>query len=116
MSHKNVTISLREMSSSEQMQAIVNGHIAGGFLHSGADHPDLQFLVLGKEYFVCCVPNTHHLARYRNLELQVLAKEDFIIFAREASPTYYDNVIGMCAAAGFSPNIRHHVTRWLTAL
>ena len=116
MSQGNVTVSLREMSSAEQMQAIVNGHLAGGFLHSGADHPDLQYLVLARESFVCCVPAAHRLARYRKLDLQALAKEDFIIFAREASPTYYDSVIGMCAAAGFSPNIRHQVTRWFTAL
>lgn len=117
VSHRNITVSLREIGSPEQIPAIVNGHIAGGFLHySGADHPNLRFLVIGNESLVCCVPNTHRLARCRNLDLRDLAKEDFIIFAREASPTSYDNVIGMCAAAGFTPSIRHHVTRWISAL
>ncbi|MES3012948.1 MAG: LysR family transcriptional regulator [Pseudomonadota bacterium] len=116
-SHRDVAISLHEIGSPGQLQAILHGHMAGGFLHhSGTSHPGLQFLAIAEEPFVCCVPSTHPLASKRQLDLRDLAGEDFVFFSRDASPASHDNVIAVCAGAGFSPVIRHHVTGWITAL
>ncbi len=116
-SHPDVAVSLREMSSFEQFQAILDGDVVGGFLHySGPLHPDLEYLEISRESFVCCLPTTHPLAGAGEIDLRQLSAESFIIYSREASPFSYDNVIGVCAAAGFSPVIRHYVTRGVTAL
>ena len=112
----DVSVSLREMSSAEQIYAITHGQLAAGFLHAGVVPADMETLVVRKEFFVACLPANHARAGQRELNLKHLAQEDMILFARDASPSYYDSVIALCAAAGFSPHIRHEVTHWLTAL
>lgn len=111
-----VTVSLREMNSADQIYAITHGQLAAGFLHAGVLPADLETLIIRSEPFVACLPSDHPRAHQRELDLHHLALEDMILFARDASPSYYDSVIALCAAAGFSPRVRHEVTHWLTAL
>lgn len=111
-----VTICLREMRSAEQIDAISHGQLAAGFLHTGIVPAGLESLVIRIESFIACLPAAHALARGETLDLGQLAGEDMILFARDASPSYYDGVIALCASAGFSPRVRHEVTHWLTAL
>ncbi|MFQ1062507.1 LysR family transcriptional regulator [Bordetella trematum] len=111
-----VIVSLREMSSAEQIKAIAHGQMAAGFLHAGVLPPQLDGRVIRHEPFVACVPQNHPLARRSRIELQQLAEEDMVLFARDASPAYYDTVVALCMEAGFSPRVRHEVTHWLTAL
>ncbi|UUX93992.1 LysR family transcriptional regulator [Aquabacterium sp. J223] len=113
---RNVTISLREMSSAEQLYAIAHGQLAAGFLHAGVLPADLDSLVIRSERFVACLPADHPCAAQPHLDLKQLSGEDMVLFARDASPSYYDSVVALCAAAGFSPRVRHEVTHWLTAL
>lgn len=111
-----VTVSLREMSSADQISAIAHGQLAGGFLHAGVLPAGLQSMVIGDEPFVVCVPDKHPLGLQRRVATRDLSGEDMILFARDVSPGYYDSVTALCGEAGFSPRVRHHVTHWLTAL
>jgi len=111
-----VTVSLREMSSADQVAAIAHGQLAGGFLHSGVLPAGLDSMVIGDESFVVCVPEKHPLGRLCRIATGDLSDEDMILFTRDVSPGYYDSVTALCGEAGFSPRVRHHVTHWLTAL
>ncbi|WP_066736074.1 LysR family transcriptional regulator [Cupriavidus sp. D384] len=111
-----VTVSLREMSSADQIAAIAHGQLAGGFLHAGVLPTGMASMIIGDEPFVACVPENHPLAGLDRIETGDLFDEDMILFTRDVSPGYYDSVTALCGEAGFSPRVRHHVTHWLTAL
>lgn len=109
-------IGLQEMSSANQIQALLHGQLSAGFLHASALPQGLESVLISSEPFVLCLNAKHPFANKLSVHLSALANEDMIIFSREASPSYYDSVISMCASANFSPNVRHNVTHWLTAL
>ena len=113
---EHAQISLREMSSADQLHALQHEQLSAGFLHAGKLTSELQSITISEEPFVVCLPKNHRLAIVEVIDLSALAQEDMIIFARDASPTYYDSVISLCAAANFSPTIRHNVRHWLTAV
>ena len=104
------------MGSGEQIQALSRGQLNLGFLHANVLPSDLESLVVGDEAFIACLHEDHPLARRRSIHAQELRDENIVLFSRDISPSYYDSVISLCASAGFSPRVHHHVTHWLTAL
>lgn len=114
--HPGVAIFLQEQSSTAQVRSIMSGHLSGGFLHLGHSATELDILPICDEPFVCCVGASSRLARGKTVDLFQLRNEQFVMFARDISPGYYDTVLSMCARAGFSPDIRYDVTHWMTAV
>lgn len=105
---------LIELNSHDQLEAVRRGEQDLGFIHANPAPGEVRTLDLLAEPFVLCVPDTHPLARRRRVSLRAVAKDDFIFFAREASPSYYETVLSMCVIAGFHPVIRHEVRHWLS--
>jgi DNA-binding transcriptional LysR family regulator len=107
-----VEVCLHEMSTREQLQAIASGQIDCGFLNIGTPPDGLQTLSIGEEPFVCCLPAAHPLARQPDIDLRELARDTFVMFAREVAPANYDNVIACLQHAGIHP----HTRQWLTVM
>jgi len=105
---------LTEQNSHDQLEAVRRGELDLGFIHANPTPSEVRTLDLVAEPFVLCVPDTHALAQRRRVSLRALAKEDFILFAREASPSYHETVLSLCVNAGFHPVIRHEVRHWLS--
>jgi len=105
---------LTELNSHDQLEAVRRGELDLGFIHANPAPGEVRTLDLMAEPFVLCVPDSHPLARRRRVALKTLAKEDFILFAREASPNYHETVLSLCVTAGFHPVIRHEVRHWLS--
>lgn len=105
---------LTEQNSHDQLEAVRRGEQDLGFIHANLAPDEVQSLDLVTEPFVLCVPDTHALAHRRRINLKALADNDFILFAREASPSYHDTVLSLCVTAGFHPVIRHEVRHWLS--
>lgn len=68
------------------------------------------------EDFVACLSTSHPLATARIVKASAFKDDQFVMFARDISPGYYDTVISICARDGFSPNISFEVGHWLTAI
>src|SRR5690606_753205 len=98
---------LFEQNSHEQIVSVQRGELDLGFIHANPLPPELQCRDLMNEPFVLCLPQTHRLAGRRRIRLRDLAQDEFIFFARSASPSYYQTVLSLCAQAGFIPEIRH---------
>jgi DNA-binding transcriptional LysR family regulator len=101
--HPDVQFHLRDMSTPDQIDALVSGEIDVGFIrHRGAD-PRLEMrLVLDERLVAALGPHTRWSAR---AGLRSVANEPFIIISRDRSASFYDHVLGVCAAAGFAPRI-----------
>ena len=112
----NVELCLHEMSTGEQIRALVAGDIDVGFLNIGFPPDELSVLPLDSERLVACLPETHPLASDADLDLTQIAHEDFVMFAREVSPANYDNVIACMHQAGIHPRTSHAARQWLTVV
>lgn len=112
-----IRVSLHEMSSMSQMECIQRGDLDIGFTHSIVPHHDqlADCTTLFAERFVICAP-AHYSLPEEPVDLMKFKDENFIIFNRSSSPYYFDTILSLCVAAGFSPRIEHHVSQWLTAV
>ncbi|WP_251863959.1 LysR family transcriptional regulator [Achromobacter sp. Marseille-Q4962] len=105
---------LAELNSHDQIQAVRRGEQDLGFIHANPVPEGVMARDLIAEPFKVCLPASHPLAGRRRLRLAELAHEDFIFFARAASPSYYETVLSLCVGAGFMPEVRHEVRHWLS--
>lgn len=111
-----LTVELREMSSQNQVDALIAGQIDLGFGHSALVPSQLSFVTLFHEPLVACLPMNHPAAEHAPLDLRRLEHEAFILFQRAGSPAYFDRIIALCVDAGFTPHVRHQVSQWLTVV
>ena len=109
-----IEVNLCEMSSSQQIDALLRGQLHAGFVNTGTVPPRLACRPLASDHFVCCLPEGHPLARESAVPLPALAQEDFVMFARDVAPANYDNVIALFDRAGIHPRTRHSVRQWVT--
>ena len=105
---------LSEANSYEQIEAVHRGELDIGFIHANPVPEDLMAIDLVSEPFMVCGPHFHPCATRQRMALKALSNDDFVLFSRSASPSYYETVLSLCAASGFTPSIRHEVRHWLT--
>jgi DNA-binding transcriptional LysR family regulator len=60
------------------------------------------------------VPRAHRLAKRRTVRLAELCDEPFVLFPREASPVFYDELHAAFARAGCIPRVVEQATEWPT--
>lgn len=112
----DIEVNLREMSSSEQTEALLHGQLHAGFINANALPQQLSALALTDDTLVCCLPKTHALAQEKSINLKQLAHETFVMFSRDVAPANHDNVIAVFNRAGIHPRTRHGTRQWLTVV
>lgn len=101
-------LSLREMTTIDQVQAVRNGLIEIGFARGPVHDTTLSQHIVCRESFSLLVPADHPLASQPiGNDLSMLKDEPFVFFPRAYNPGYYDKTISLCHGAGFSPDIRY---------
>jgi DNA-binding transcriptional LysR family regulator len=104
----NIKVELREMWSSDQMDALISGAIDVGFVHYTAEHEDrdLAIVPVAEEALTVALPDGHRLASRRQIALIELAGDDFVVpTATNFGETVRDEVIAACRRAGFEPHV-----------
>jgi DNA-binding transcriptional LysR family regulator len=104
-SHPDIEVSLRELPPQQQLDALKDGSLQVGFVRTPVEDDGVQKRCLRRERLVVALPVTHPLARRRRIDLAELAHEPFVMFPRSRGPTFFDHLITLCRAAGFSPRI-----------
>src|SRR5581483_2028222 len=103
--HPNVQLTLREMTSGHQLEALESGEIQVGLLRPSRVGPRVVFEEVANERFVIAINRNHRLARQPSVDLAELQGERFVFFRRERAPALHDHVIGVIRKAGYSPHI-----------
>lgn len=113
----NVGLSLFEMRSSQQEEALRDDRIDVGLLHDVPADADRWLSVepVYEDPIVVALSSAHPAAKRARLTLADLAGESFVLFPRETAPTLYDELIARCRAAGFSPRVVQEAFAWHTA-
>jgi len=100
-----VAITLRELPPAEQIDALKTGNLDVGFVRSSLDDPSLVSERVRSEALMVVLPDDHPLCARRVIPLSALAREPFVMFPRARGPAYFDQLMGLCRAAGFTPRI-----------
>jgi DNA-binding transcriptional LysR family regulator len=68
---------------------------------------ELELAPIRTEHLVALLPETHRLARERQIPLSALAEDEFILFPREIAPRLHDSFVAIYRRAGFEPRVRN---------
>jgi len=102
-SHPRVQLTLRDMSSPAQVEALRRGDIDLGFVRMPIVGRDLASMPVLRERLVTAVGS--RAAGCDGKGLASLAAEPFVVCSRAVSASYYDHVLTLCRLAGFTPRI-----------
>ena len=117
-SFPDAQVQLSQLPSNEQLKAVASGHIDVGFVDSS--HPTPTVMVgdvavrverVWSEALLVALPPDHALARRNNVSLADLANDPFVTLPRQPATGFYDQIIGLCQSAGFSPTIRQEASQ-----
>src|SRR5215208_2419899 len=112
----NIGLSLFEMDAAQQAEALRDGRIDVGILHSPP--PDAERWLRTEPVYadplIAAVPHAHRLAGRARLALRDLAAESFVLFPRTVGPALYDDIITRCRSVGFSPRVVQEASGWHT--
>ena len=115
--YPDVRLSLFEMDTAAQMEALRTGKIDVGFTRP-LQPPFDRFLhaeLLFEDPVVVVMPRDHPLNK-RPLAIEELARADFVLCERRVTPVLFDGILGLCATAGFSPEIVNTSATWAGVL
>ena len=114
--HARLQLTLRELSSSEQIVELQHARLDAGFAHVAHAPTGLAAQLVSSQPFVACVPAAHALARKRTLPLDALAPEPLALVSRSVSPDYHARIVAACQAAGFTPQPLREMQHWLSVV
>jgi DNA-binding transcriptional LysR family regulator len=106
----HVEVVLRELNTSEQVRALEEESIQVGLLRLPINSPMVNVEVVRQEPIVCALPEGHPLTSRERIAVSLLANEPFVLQSRQYGGGYYVQLMKLCLAAGFSPNVIQEVT------
>jgi DNA-binding transcriptional LysR family regulator len=106
----DVEVALRELTTQEQLRALAEDVIQVGLLRLPISVPMLSVEVVRREPIVCVLPEEHPLATRQRIAVSLLANEPFVLQSSQRGAGYYVQLMNLCLASGFSPNVIQEVT------
>lgn len=104
--HPAVTVSIRTLTTAEQVDRLRAGTLDAGFLRpplTGPAASELTLVTVRREPLLAVLPPGHRLAGRSRIPLAALAGDPFVRNPRHLGPGLYETVNSLCRAAGFVP-------------
>lgn len=111
-----VALTLRELTSQVQLEALRENRIDLGFVRPPVSEPGLSQQPVLRESLVLALSEKHPLAPETTVAIAALATESFILFPRLLAPGLYDQMIGLCQQGGFSPKVVQEAVQMQTII
>ena len=112
--HPGVVVQLDDVTSRPHAERLRQRLIDVALLRETVPLEGVRTTIVREERLLVVLPRGHRLSRRRALALTDLRNEPFVLFPREASPSFYDALHAACARAGFIPRIVDQATEWPT--
>ena len=112
--YPKVELRLREVVTSAQIPALLDGTLDLAFMRDGDGAEGILMSTLLKEHYVAVLPQSHPLARKRSLRVADLRNEPFVFFARRMGLLAFDRTMACCEVSGFRPKIVQEAPQWPT--
>lgn len=107
--YPDVTPTLYEMWSAQQLDALRHQRIDVGFVYGRVVDPQLRSRVAYTEEFVAVLPQSHPLAELAQVQWRELLEEPQVIFRRELNPALHDHLAALSRSAGRQMHIVQEV-------
>lgn len=104
--YPELELTLGEMTTREQLEALVDGRLDIGFVRPPILYPRPRALALRtllREPFLVAFHRNHPLAHKSKLTMAALAKERFVMYPANYGTGFYDQITKLCRNAGFEP-------------
>lgn len=101
--HPGVEFQLHEMTSDQQVQALLDGRTQAAFIRPGVAHPRIENRVLLREELLVALPEEHPLAARDQVAVADLVDDAFVLFPRQNHRSLGNRVLELCAESGFAP-------------
>jgi DNA-binding transcriptional LysR family regulator len=107
--YPDVELQLHHMNPDAQFAAFDDGKLDLGFSRPLLPEQRAHFEeeMIYNDYLIVILPPNHPLTKERKIQPQKLADEPFVLFHRVGAPGLFDEAVGICHQAGFSPKVRH---------
>ena len=103
--YPEVEVSLHEMTTVEQMQALKVGRIDVGFGRLKSEDPSIRRILLRQEAMVVALFPGHRLASGENpVRLVDLVHEPLLVYPRNPRPSFADQVLALFSDANLTPD------------
>ena len=113
--HPGVRLALREATSDVLLAAMRQGEIDVALVLPPADDAALDYAMLHRDVLVAALPAARRELRGRTpIRLAALATEPFVLFPRKVGTSLYDQIVGLCRRAGFSPRVEQEAIQMQT--
>jgi DNA-binding transcriptional LysR family regulator len=109
-----VNVNLEELSNSLQVEMVQKDKLDLGFVRLNSVPDELEMKTIARDSFSLVVPTNHPITAIDFVSMNQFREESFVLFSSDYSNFYYDQIIGICRDAGFSPKIQHKSVHALT--
>jgi len=109
-----VSVNLEELSNSVQVEMVQNDKLDLGFVRLASVPKGLEMKKVSRDTFSLVVPKNHPIQAADFISMDQFREESFVLFSNDYSNFYYEQIIGICRDAGFSPKIQHKSVHALT--
>jgi DNA-binding transcriptional LysR family regulator len=106
--YPQLKVSAREVYGGDVADLLLGGQCDLALVPMASLPAGLRQRLVRREVLRLAVSDRHPLAGTDQVELSALKDERFEVFPRQASPGYFDVVVGACRAAGFEPSLDEH--------
>lgn len=100
----DVDLSLKEMVTGEQLEALESSQIDIGFIRPLLMRPALESIKVYAETMQLAVPSDHPFARKKSIRLKDLSGEPFVMYAPGESRYFHELVVAQLAQANAHPH------------
>lgn len=111
-----VELSLFEMTSMQQREALKAGRIDIGFGRLQIEDDQIVGELVRNELVVVALPSNHRLVKHKNLTLAKLAEEPLLLYPSKPRPSYADQVLEIFQTRGLKPRIAMETNEVQTAI
>ncbi|MEO8203020.1 MAG: LysR family transcriptional regulator [Betaproteobacteria bacterium] len=112
-----VTLSLRELVTEAQLEALAAGDLDLGFVLPPLPGREVDSIAVNREPLVIALPARHPLAATQGpLGVRTLADEPFVMVPASLARGLSDVVLGLCTRAGFAPRIAQEAVQMQTVV
>lgn len=108
--YPQVSLQLVERGAKRIEQLVEEGQVDVGIIVFPTDDSKFDITPFIKEEFMLYTSSKHHLATLKEVSLQQLTEENFIVFNREFA--LHELVIKECQKVGFQANIAYESSQW----